>query len=777
MSILKYLEFYNIISNKYIFVRTSEEKMAKEVIDGQTYTLLNKLNRLKDSFYKHLIEGLPIGYAYFRIICDDEGAPCDYEFKEINAAFEKRAGLRRSKIIGRKLSEVFRHLEKDEFDLVNFYAKSTINEGEKNFELYYGKENKWYRVSVYSPKKDYLVMYFISITNEKKQLHELEQSRRRMQNIIEGTNVGTWELNLETGEYCYNQRWAEMLGYTLEELSPITKDTWRRFVHPDDYSEELKKDYKLYNKEIEFYDDEYRMRHKDGNWIWIQDRGKVISWTESGKPHTISGTHTDITKRKNLELALANEKNLLKTTLISVGDGVISTDSKGRVVFMNKAAEELTGWKQEDAIDQSFKNVFNAVSEQTGERSDNIVEKVIRSGNKLELANHTILISKDGTARSIEDTAAPIIQENGEIVGVVLVFKDCSERKKKQEEILYLSYRDQLTGLYNRRYFEDKLRELDVESNLPITLIMADVNGLKLVNDSFGHGFGDELLKKAADVMRKGCRSTDVVARLGGDEFVAILTKTDSQQSEQIIKRINAIALKEKVGAIDISISFGYETKKIIEENIQDIFKNAEDYMYRHKLYESSSIRNRTIDLIMNTLYEKSNREMLHSKRVSEICGAIAVKMNLDKDKVNQIKIAGLMHDIGKMGIDENILNKPQGLSDEEYKIIKRHPEIGYRILSSSNDFSEIAEYVLKHHERWDGNGYPGGFKGEEISLQARIIAVADAFDAMTSDRPYRKGLSVSEAIAEIKRCSGTQFDSNIAGIFVDMILTQDQVS
>ena len=210
-----------------------------------------------------------------------------------------------------------------------------------------------------------------------------------------------------------------------------------------------------------------------------------------------------------------------------------------------------------------------------------------------------------------------------------------------------------------------------------------------------------------------------------------------------------------------------------MDENINDIFKNAEDYMYRHKLYESSSIRNKTIDLIMNTLYEKSKREMLHSKRVSELCEALALRMEFDIYKVNQIKIAGLMHDIGKMGIDENILNKPLKLNDEETKEIKRHPEIGYRILSSSNEFSEIADYVLKHHERWDGNGYPGGFKAAEISIQSRIIAVADAFDAMTSDRPYRKGLSIMDALEELKRCSGKQFDPDIAGIFVNMIIEQ----
>lgn len=624
-------------------MRTSEEIRMILNINEQTYTILNK-RLIGDNFYKNLLEELPIGYAFFNIIHDDGGKSVDYEFREVNSIFEIRTGLKRENIIGHRLSEAFRYIEKSEFDRLNYYANKTVYDGKQEFELYYKAVNKWYRINLYSPMKNSIIMYFVGITNEKNQMFELEKSRNRMENIIEGTNVGTWELDQETGKYFYNERWAEMLGYTLEELSPVSEQTWKRLVHPDDLELQFSRDEKLYNKEIDFYDDEYRMIHKNGSIVWIQDRGKVISWTKDGKPHIISGTHTDITKRKDLELDMA-----------------------------------------------------------------------------------------------------------------------------------HLSYCDQLTGLYNRRYFEAKLKEINIESNLPITLIMADINGLKLVNDSFGHALGDELLIKAAEVLKRGCRSSDIVSRLGGDEFVAILINTNSLQAERIIKRINSIASKEKIGAIDISISFGYETKKNMSENILDVLKNAEDYMYRHKLYESSSIRNKTIDLIMNTLYEKSDREMQHSKRVSEFCEAFAIRMNFDKDKVNQIKIAGLMHDIGKMGIDENILNKPDKLNNEERKEVKRHPEIGYRILSSSNEFSEIAEYVLKHHEWLDGNGYPGGFKGEDISIQSRIISIADAYDAMTSDRPYRKGQTVGDALMELKRCSGTQFDADLTEIFINMVLEQQE--
>ncbi|MBU4438347.1 MAG: HD domain-containing protein, partial [Firmicutes bacterium] len=266
-------------------------------------------------------------------------------------------------------------------------------------------------------------------------------------------------------------------------------------------------------------------------------------------------------------------------------------------------------------------------------------------------------------------------------------------------------------------------------------------------------------------------RDRDIVARLSGDEFIILLPKTNELETAKIVKRMKTAAMKESIGAINFSISFGYETKTNMNQDIQEILKNAEDNMYRHKLYESASIKNKTIDLIMNTLYEKSSREMLHSKRVSEICEKIAEKMNFDQDDISQVKAAGLIHDIGKMGIDEKILNKPGGLDQDEWKKIQRHPEIGYRILSSSSEFSELARYVLEHQERWDGNGYPKRLMGEEISIQARIIGVADAFDAMTCDRAYRKGLSVEEAVAEINRCSGTQFDPEVVAVFVKRVL------
>lgn len=356
---------------------------------------------------------------------------------------------------------------------------------------------------------------------------------------------------------------------------------------------------------------------------------------------------------------------------------------------------------------------------------------------------------------------------------VVAILKNISAEKEMKEELAYLSYHDQLTGLYNRRFFEEQLTGVDVEKILPLTIVMADVNGLKLVNDSFGHATGDELLKKVAQIMEKGFREDHIIARLSGDEFVVLLPNTDIMETEKIIKNVKALASEGKVGTVDISISFGYQTMGNKEENIQDILKKAEDYMYKKKLFEGPSMRGKTINTIISTLHEKNKREEQHSLRVSKLCESMGAAIGLTEDEIKELKTVGLLHDIGKVAVEESILNKPGKLTDEEWEEIKRHPEIGYRILSTVNDLSEMAGYVLAHHERYDGKGYPKGLKGENIPLQARIIAIVDTYDAMISERSYRNALPEEVAIEELKRNAGSQFDIKLTKIFIEKVLNK----
>jgi diguanylate cyclase len=468
------------------------------------------------------------------------------------------------------------------------------------------------------------------------------------------------------------------------------------------------------------------------------------------------------------------EKQLFAKTLLSIDDGVITTDLKRNVLFMNRVAENITGWSKEEALGTPIYSIFNIMDEYSRVKDQDLVERAIKSKMPHDLANHTILISRDGKENLIEDSVAPILNVNNEVEGVVIVFRDFSEKWNRLKQIEYLNFHDDLTGLYNRRFFEEEMLRVDVKRNLPISIIMGDTNGLKLINDSFGHKIGDELLKKTAAAIKKGCREDDIIARVGGDEFVILLLNSNASQTVEVIERIKASIAKLKIGKIGLSVSFGYGTKNVRNKGIRDILIEAEDTMYKNKLSESSSMRSKTIELICETLFSKNKREMDHCTNVSNISIRLSKKLGFDKDHISTVKLIGLMHDIGKIGIEDTILNKMGSLTTQELGEMKKHPEIGYRILGSAQEFSDIATSVLQHHERWDGLGYPQGLKGNEITLEARIICIADAYDAMTSKRTYKQQKNKDDAIKEIAECAGTQFDPVLANVFVKMMV-EDQ--
>lgn len=347
---------------------------------------------------------------------------------------------------------------------------------------------------------------------------------------------------------------------------------------------------------------------------------------------------------------------------------------------------------------------------------------------------------------------------------------DISERKKAEEMMHYLNYHDQTTGLNNRHYYEMNISKYDREENYPLTLIKIDINGMKLINDAFGYEMGDTLVKKVVGLIKPIVYNSDMFCRFGGSDFIILYTKVQKPYIDIIMAQINHMMTNETIQNIKVSVSSAYAMKNTIDEDLNSVLKKAEMRLSREKLIDTSSMLSRTIEIIMNSLYEKNSREMEHSKRVSYWCEKIAQRMNLDSHIVSKLRIAGLMHDIGKIGIPDSILDKPDRLTEEEFNLIRKHSEVGYRILSAANEFSEIADYILAHHERWDGMGYPKGLKGNDIPIYARIISVADSFDAMTSDRAYRKAMNINQAKQEIIKYSNVQFDPNVVKIFLEII-------
>ncbi|MBI9009010.1 MAG: diguanylate cyclase [Tenericutes bacterium] len=353
-----------------------------------------------------------------------------------------------------------------------------------------------------------------------------------------------------------------------------------------------------------------------------------------------------------------------------------------------------------------------------------------------------------------------------------VIVDDITTEKKKQNEIIYLSNHDYLSGLYNRRFFVKKFERLDAEKQYPLCLMMIDINGLKIINDAFGHNIGDIAIKEFSRVCLKSFRFQDIVARIGGDEFAILLPKTSSEEVEALKDVFKANISKIYIENIQMSVAIGYEHKTAeSKESIDELLKIAENHMYRHKLAEGISNRNNSIKAILQTLTDKFSEERIHSNNVSRLCKEYGIAENMKEDDIKELELAGLYHDIGKISLPDAILYKKGKLTKEEYEIVKTHPEVGYQILRAADEYSDLAIHALYHHERWDGFGYPNGLKAEDIPYFSRIICVADSYEAMTAVRPYKNKMTKKQAVDEIIRCADTQFDKEIAKIFVEKVL------
>lgn len=513
-----------------------------------------------------------------------------------------------------------------------------------------------------------------------------------------------------------------------------------------------------------------------GNWVRI---GQTERNDEIGQ---LSKSFTEMSEQlqsafkaiQMSEQSLYKQKESLRVTLHSIGDGVIATDTQGKVTGMNKVAEQLTGWSEAEAIGNDFPDVFQISSEVTGKTSPNPIEKVLRTGKIIELANHTVLKDKNGFIRPIADSAAPIMDLDNNITGVVLVFRDTTEARKWEKDITYLSYHDALTGLYNRAFFEEEIHRLDQRRQLPISIIMGDVNGLKLTNDVFGHAQGDKLLMVVAGILSECCRSEDIVARVGGDEFCILLPNTNSTTAQGICNRIQiACFSKDKSKELRtgiISISLGCATKENGSIDIQSILKTAEDVMYKNKLLESKGVQAEIVNSIRASMFEMSHDTSEHAQRLVDMSRQLGKALNLPEEQLNDLQLIALLHDIGKVAIDEQILANQGSMGDAEYEEFMRHSEIGSRIVKASPEISHISDYILTHHERWDGRGYPQGLGGEEIPLLSRVFAVVDSYDDMTHKEENGNTFSSDEACSRIIAGIGKQFDPKIADTFVRVL-------
>lgn len=480
----------------------------------------------------------------------------------------------------------------------------------------------------------------------------------------------------------------------------------------------------------------------------------------------------DKTLQDSLLASLSKNKEAENKVLDNVSSLIWVLNKDNRFTYVNKPCTEFWGLDAGSLLEKPLDEILKP-----GEADIllSAAAEVFKKGEQLRLEAR--LENAEGMPRWLDITLMPFFGGKRQVAAVTFTAADVTERKLNEEELKYYSMHDHLTGLYNRVYFEEEIRRLNAERHYPISVVVCDLDGLKLVNDTMGHGRGDELLKTAAEIIKRPFRSSDVVARVGGDEFAVILPSTDEKSVGDIAARIQK-AVEEhnrQKNGIPLSLSVGFATGTDVSRGIMEIFKQADSNMYKNKFGRRDAVKKRIIDHLLSLLAEKDFQDEKYEERLQRMVLLLGQAIGLPIDELKEIMRLARLHDIGKVGIDDSILFKKEALNNKEWEEIKRHPEIGYRIACSSEEIAPLADYILQHHEHWDGSGYPKGLRGNEIHLYSRILAIADAYEAMTSSRPYRGPLSHEDAIKELKKNSGQQFDPRLVDIFISLIEEHSQ--
>ena len=439
-------------------------------------------------------------------------------------------------------------------------------------------------------------------------------------------------------------------------------------------------------------------------------------------------------------------------------EAIVLIDPETRMVIeSNRHFQELIGYSQTELAEMPvYKFVLG-----NKEQIDRYYEEVLPLQHELPVESRQFR-HKSGRIVEVERSGA-LVHLRGKTVYMVTA-RDVTERKYIEEKMNYLSYHDMLTGLYNRTYFEEEMLRRDKSGEVEIGLIIFDLDGLKLVNDSFGHEQGDDLLVRTAELIRSCFAESDLVARIGGDEIAVLMNRTSPEMIEAAMLRVyEAVeAAQLQPQRIPISLSAGSAYRTDVSVSMRELFREADNKMYRGKLHRSQSTRSAIVQTVMKLLEARDFITEGHADRLQEMLIRLAKAAGLPESRMTDLRLLAQFHDIGKVGIPDRILLKPGALEPDEVIEMRRHCEIGHRIAQSSPDLLPVADWVLKHQEWWNGGGYPLGLAGERIPIECRILSIADAYDAMTSDRPYRKAMSHAAAVAELRRCAAAPGPSSI---------------
>lgn len=482
----------------------------------------------------------------------------------------------------------------------------------------------------------------------------------------------------------------------------------------------------------------------------------------------------DVTEQRETTEQFQNLSQFRESIIDNANFWLNVLDKELNVIIWNKAAEKISGYTKEEVM--GCNGIWELLFTDKTYR-EKVLEQIHLITDKAEIIEdlETQITCKNKDMKIISYNFKSLLNNNNETIGLIVMGRDITARKTMEEELKYLATHDSLTGVYNRAFFEKELYTFMSEKPKKIALILLDIDGLKYINDTLGHQYGDNLIRDFSKILMRTFSTIGIVSRIGGDEFSVIITDIDCNEVHSNIAKLKTNfeqynkTLKKNQAPLHVSL--GYAISEYNKKTLTQLFKEADDMLFEGKIPKKEEARKSALAAIKATMLEKDSVTEEHMDRLCNLATSFGKAINLDDGDIEKLVMATELHDIGKVVVPDNILNKNSSLNIEEFEIIKKHSLSGYRIAEATPMIANISEFILYSHERWDGSGYLEGLKGEEIPLLSRMLHIIDAYDVMINDRPYKKAITKKEAIKELKKCSGTQFDPKLVNIFIDKVL------